>query len=490
MVMKPRLESTLLILSVLAACNGPSGDESVTTTSSSETTAGVETDSESTTETETDDTETSESETDTGTETETGEPEPDPICGNGVIEGPELCDDANEVDDDGCSNACDPRTCPVTWSRVSEQPTLSTSIVDNAPIDELPDGNIVVANTVDGELGIDVRVQVWTPDGDLVWEVVHELGTLRDGLGDVLADPSGDIFVGGAGNVGTDGIAKVLRLSGTDGSILWTYENNAVDRLERTTVLAFDDQNRVLAGLEAGGKDAVTNVEVYALDPMTGVSVWDAKWSSEGEHDDWPTGMAFDEVTGRIWVLANTLAGGDEITATLLAFEPPSEVPVLAVVPFDDQIPDGDDSGSLVFDAEGRLWISVDDFDSEDRRYVEIIEIDPADGSVVRLINSRDLAIDGDVHNSWAQGEVNALVGGGLAMAGWIPTIPDLGLVHYGYVVALDAESQHDCVARIVIEGTTSVLPFQPFGASTGAIFVNGHVNDSGDWHSLLMRVR
>lgn len=494
-MIKPRLESTVLILCMLAACTKPSSDESATTTSTGETDDG---DSESTTVTDdTDETSESESETETDTgetaetETETGEPDPDPICGNAVVEGPELCDDGNTVDDDGCSNACDPRTCAVTWMRVSEQPTLGSSIVDNAPIDELPNGNIVVANTVDGELSIDIRVQVWTPDGDLVWEVIHQLGTLRDGVGDVVADPSGDIFVGGSANVGTDGMARVLRLSGTDGSIVWTYENDTVNRLDRTTVLAFDDQNRVLAGLEAGGKSEETNVEVYALDPMTGIPEWNGRWTSEGERDDAPTGIVFDETTGRIWVLASTLTTGPEpqINATLLAFEPPSETPALAVVPFDDDIPDIDRSGSLVFDAQGRLWVSVDDVDGEDQVHVELAEIDPADGSVVQRLDSRDMAIDGEFHDSWLQGELDGLAGGGLALVGWIPPNEELGLEHYGYVVALDADGQHDCVAR-VMDGASGVYPFEPLGASNGAIFVNGQVSQSGDWHSLLLRVR
>ena len=30
----------------------------------------------------------------------------DPVCGNGVKEGTEACDDGNTIDDDSCSNAC------------------------------------------------------------------------------------------------------------------------------------------------------------------------------------------------------------------------------------------------------------------------------------------------------------------------------------------------------------------------------------------------
>jgi cysteine-rich repeat protein len=36
---------------------------------------------------------------------------PDPLCGNGVRELPEVCDDGNLVDDDGCSNDCSSTSC-------------------------------------------------------------------------------------------------------------------------------------------------------------------------------------------------------------------------------------------------------------------------------------------------------------------------------------------------------------------------------------------
>ena len=31
---------------------------------------------------------------------------PSEVCGNGVVEGEEQCDDGNRVDDDACSNSC------------------------------------------------------------------------------------------------------------------------------------------------------------------------------------------------------------------------------------------------------------------------------------------------------------------------------------------------------------------------------------------------
>ena len=34
-----------------------------------------------------------------------------PVCGNGEVEGSEVCDDGNRVDDDACSNACVLASC-------------------------------------------------------------------------------------------------------------------------------------------------------------------------------------------------------------------------------------------------------------------------------------------------------------------------------------------------------------------------------------------
>ena len=94
-----------------------------------------------------------------------------------------------------------------------------------------------------------------------------------------------------------------------------------------------------------------------------------------------------------------------------------------------------------------------------------------------------------EINISWLQGELDGLVGGGLALAGWTHSKPDLGIDFYGFVVVLDAEGQNDCMLRLSNDNGYH-YPFEPFGASDGAIYVNGHVQKSGDWHSMLLRVR
>jgi cysteine-rich repeat protein len=41
--------------------------------------------------------------------------EPAPVCGNGVIEGGEQCDDGNTANADGCSDVCQVETWDCSW---------------------------------------------------------------------------------------------------------------------------------------------------------------------------------------------------------------------------------------------------------------------------------------------------------------------------------------------------------------------------------------
>ena len=155
--MKTLQESTLIALvCALAACTDASTDESSTTTSPGET--NDEVGSESTSEATDTSSDTTGSESDTTSET--GEPEP-AVCGDGLVTGAELCDDGNAIDDDGCSNACEPRPCPLTWERIDEPVTLTTTKLDNTPLAELPNGNIVVGNSSEQRFAAHHRLNLY-----------------------------------------------------------------------------------------------------------------------------------------------------------------------------------------------------------------------------------------------------------------------------------------------------------------------------------------
>ncbi len=55
-----------------------------------------------------------------------------PECGNGTIEGNELCDDGNAVDDDACSNVCVPGVCGDGLIQQGEQCDDANAVDDDA----------------------------------------------------------------------------------------------------------------------------------------------------------------------------------------------------------------------------------------------------------------------------------------------------------------------------------------------------------------------
>lgn len=483
---KPTIVSPALplVCALLAACTdpGPGDDEIGSTTAMSGSESGDESDT---------DADTFPGDTSLDTETETGDPEP--VCGNGALEGPELCDDGNTIDDDACSNACAPPICAITWSQIDDAVTINTSALDGTPIDELPSGDLVTAHAADGQSSIDVRVQVWTPTGELVWEVIHELGELRDGVGDVLGDPSGDVLLGGGANVGTDGVAMVLRLSGSDGSELWRFERDSelAGSIDRVTALDFDDQGRVLAAVFVENPGTGGDVELHALDPATGVSQWTGQWASEGEGEDqdWPAALVFDAQRARSYLLVSSQVNAVWSEPTLLAFEAPSEEPVLVTTPFDDGNPDNDGAKSLALDASGRLWAQIDDDDPVDGWHMQLVELDPDDGSAVQTIDSRDLPLESERHYSGIH-PLTSVPTGGLGLVGWIPGNQELDIDHYGFVLALEESGQTHCVARFNATQTSANYLLSSFAASDGAIYSAGYASFSGDWHNFLLRIR
>jgi cysteine-rich repeat protein len=85
---------------------GETSSSTTSSTTTSETDDGSETsESSDTTQLDTDTSDTTQLDTDTS---ETG---PEPVCGNGIVEGDEQCDDGNGFDNDECKSDCTPAVC-------------------------------------------------------------------------------------------------------------------------------------------------------------------------------------------------------------------------------------------------------------------------------------------------------------------------------------------------------------------------------------------
>lgn len=95
----------------------------------------------------------------------------DAVCGNGMIEGAEACDDGNRSGSDGCSPSC-VRSGEIDWSVIVGERTPG---FDGAfAIEAIGDGDVVVSisrSLVSGGSG--AGVWRFSPAGDIAWQWAH-----------------------------------------------------------------------------------------------------------------------------------------------------------------------------------------------------------------------------------------------------------------------------------------------------------------------------
>ncbi|MEZ4452655.1 MAG: DUF4215 domain-containing protein [Nannocystaceae bacterium] len=182
---------------------------------------GATTPSTSTTDASTSTGETSTSATSTGETTTTG----GPICGDGVVEGPEVCDDGNQCSNDGCDATCSSNAGANLW--FDEYLGVLRERATAYDLTRTPAGNLVV---VGEEVDVDPKKLVgwareYTPDGALVWSKAVDPTPVADTLLAVAAAADGDLVVGGRSREPecSDGcdLGYVARLDPA-GSLLWS----------------------------------------------------------------------------------------------------------------------------------------------------------------------------------------------------------------------------------------------------------------------------
>lgn len=106
--------------------------------------------------------------TPTATATATATATPPPLCGNGVIDEGETCDDGNRVDEDACPNTCFIAVCEPTEERLAVTVTFdaAATVSSMTVFLKYPDGNVGIPG-VRNEPSVNQRV-TGTPPGAFV----------------------------------------------------------------------------------------------------------------------------------------------------------------------------------------------------------------------------------------------------------------------------------------------------------------------------------
>lgn len=140
---------------------------------------------------------------DGGSSTSPGEPSsedtaaPQPVCGNGVVEEGEECDEPDGVDGDGCNTDC-VRSGSMRWSVL----VASESGADRLfGLTTLVTGDVVAAGHIQAATR-DVLLVRYTVDGEEVGRVVHDVDGAEDEAVSVAQGGTGRLYVCGRSRIG------------------------------------------------------------------------------------------------------------------------------------------------------------------------------------------------------------------------------------------------------------------------------------------------
>lgn len=261
----PTFASTSLLALALAApaCSGDDGATGDGTTTGASTTG-------STTDASTTGSTTAPGSTTADTEGSGGSTGPGAVCGNGVVEGDEACDDGNQDALDGCEPDCTPSSGKEIWTATYDGMGMEDAVMAAA---RLPDGRFLAVGWSQTASGFDTLLWFLNPDGTEDDAVVHDIGA--------VVDP------------------------GTS---------------ERTFgLVVFDDGSFAVAGhLEADPQNDDWDVFVRRYDATVN-EVWTHTWGSMGGGADFARGLAYGP--NDTYVVAGDTPGTNGTDGLLLALD-------------------------------------------------------------------------------------------------------------------------------------------------------------------------
>ncbi|MCA9653669.1 MAG: hypothetical protein H6712_26515 [Myxococcales bacterium] len=126
-----------------------------------------------------------------------------PVCGNGVIEGDEECDELDTVDGDGCNTDC-VAGGSVRWSAVVAEKAGGDDRLFGSV--RLASGDVVAVGFATGTSSRNVLLSRWTVDGEEVQRAAYDVDGSADEAEAVTQDGVGRLWV--CGRATLDGVAR------------------------------------------------------------------------------------------------------------------------------------------------------------------------------------------------------------------------------------------------------------------------------------------
>jgi cysteine-rich repeat protein len=176
---------------------------------------------------------------------------PGPFCGDGIVNGEEPCDDGDDEDGNGCNVDC-VVSGSVLWTVTYDGPDHGVDAAGGVAVD--PEDNIIVVGGVLSDVE-EAWVRKYTPEGAAAWTQFFPSMVEDSSASNVVTLDDGDFVFGGGFDPasGANPDAWVRRVSAV-GDPLWTETYaNPYDGLDQVVDLERDDDGFLYALIKATG---------------------------------------------------------------------------------------------------------------------------------------------------------------------------------------------------------------------------------------------
>ncbi|MBC8071443.1 MAG: hypothetical protein IAG13_24160 [Deltaproteobacteria bacterium] len=153
-----------------------------------------------------------------------------PHCGDGVTNGDEPCDDGDEVNGNGCNLDC-VVSGTVLWTVTYDGNAHGSDQGNGVAVDDAD--NVFVAGSESSGGTPRGWLRAFDADGNASWTEVHASAAGGVNYTEVTVDPDGDVVVAGSAAATGQGNNAVVRKYNFDGDTLWTEMFDDGDALDQ-----------------------------------------------------------------------------------------------------------------------------------------------------------------------------------------------------------------------------------------------------------------
>ena len=245
-------------------------------------------------------------------------------CGDGIVDGGELCDDGNQIDGDGCNADCLP-SGELLWSELVGSALVKDDEAFACDVDGF--GNFYVAGYVSTEAqSRDIWYRKYDDGGAELWTMTVD-GPVSgsDQARGIVVEDSELFYVGGFAPVDLQGQDTWLRRHGADGSALWTKTyNGPASAGDIIRGLAGAPNNEVIAVGHHTTVDQMQDMWIRRYGESGNV-LWTRTYTGDGGAHDQAEGAAV-APDGSIYVVGTENVPGEGYNMWLSKLDPDGNI--------------------------------------------------------------------------------------------------------------------------------------------------------------------